>query len=77
MDLLHGGATIHLLHTDPPYNVRVEPRSRLCRNVARLYPPLSVPDADGVRIVLVVRLRDERQPAAGREGVLLYGVESV
>jgi DNA modification methylase len=27
VDHLLGGATVHLIHTDPPYNVRVEPRS--------------------------------------------------
>jgi DNA modification methylase len=27
VDRLLGGAAIHLVHTDPPYNVRVEPRS--------------------------------------------------
>ncbi len=27
VDLLLGGATIHLVNTDPPYNVKVEPRS--------------------------------------------------
>ncbi len=28
VDRLLGGATIHLVNTDPPYNVRVEPRSK-------------------------------------------------
>jgi DNA modification methylase len=27
LDRLLGGAAVHLVHTDPPYNVRVEPRS--------------------------------------------------
>jgi len=27
VDYLLGGATIHLVNTDPPYNVKVEPRS--------------------------------------------------
>src|SRR5262249_36577744 len=27
VDRLLGGAAIHLVHTDPPYNVKVEPRS--------------------------------------------------
>src|SRR5262249_56605505 len=27
VDRLLGGATIHLVNTDPPYNVKVEPRS--------------------------------------------------
>jgi ParB-like chromosome segregation protein Spo0J len=27
VDRLLGGAVVHLVHTDPPYNVRVEPRS--------------------------------------------------
>ena len=28
VDRLLSGAAVHLVHTDPPYNVRVEPRSK-------------------------------------------------
>lgn len=44
VDRLLGGATIHLLNTDPPYNVKVEPRSNnaiaagLCRDSPLMSP---------------------------------------
>src|SRR5262249_60514723 len=42
--------------------------SGLARDVARLERSLLVPDPDRARIVLVLRLRHERQPPAGFEG---------
>ena len=42
-------------------------RRDLARHVARLQRPLLVPDADRVRVVLVLRLGDERQARAGIE----------
>ncbi len=47
------------------------------RDVAGLEPALGIPDPDGVRVVLVLRLGDERQPEPGRERGVLQGVESV
>ena len=47
------------------------------RDVAGLQPALRVPDADRLRVVLVVRLGHERERPACRESVVLQRVEPV
>src|SRR5581483_12408483 len=46
-------------------------------HVPRLHAALRVPYRDGVRVVLVLGLPDEREPATRREGVVLQLVETV
>ena len=51
----------------PASRPRSSSRATLGRHVAGLHPALLVPDADRVRIVLVVRLGHEREPPPGSE----------
>src|SRR4051794_27023325 len=53
-----------------------ELRRDLARDVAELVPAVRVPDADRVRIVLVLRLRHEREPLARIEAGLAERLRS-
>src|SRR5581483_12393931 len=54
-----------------------ELRRDLRGHVAGVTPPLRIPDRDGVRIVLVLRVAHDSEPAARRERVVLQRVVTV
>src|SRR5204863_9378302 len=57
--------------------VAAQLRRDLGRDVAALDAALRVPDPDPVRVVLVLRLADEREAAPRREGVVLERIAPV
>src|SRR5437764_914762 len=57
--------------------VAVQLRRDLGRDVARLQPPLGVPDSDRIGVVLVLRLADEDEPPPGCEALVLQRIRPV
>src|SRR5437660_1324107 len=53
--------------------LRRDPR----REIARLHAPFRIPHTDRIRVVLVLRLRHEREPFPRREAVVLQCVAAV